>query len=624
MIRTFQAKFFLAALMSAVIALAVAGVLFATLLRSEINDEIEATLVAQARLAADLLGHGAPLMTLPELDGEADHLGALTGTRVTMIAADGRVVGDSSETLDTIPGMENHAQRPEVVQARTEGLGTAQRHSDTLDIDMLYVAVPVRHPAIAFVRVALPLTDVRHHLQPAVTVTLTALGLAFVGAALIAWIVSARIGQRVRGIADVAQRYRKGDLTPTRMDFGDDELGLVARSLDDSVQEVGRQLAEQARDRGRMEAILAGMVEGVIVVDPHGRLQLANDAAQKMLRLDAVGIGRPYVETIRHPAIAELLAATLEGRKPEPLQLSPPRDPSRTIIARAAAATGEAVHGVVVVMHDITDLRRADQIRRDFVANVSHELRTPLTAIRGYVEALSEGDADPEENKRFLAIIIRHTERMERLVKDLLRLARLDARQETLDLIDSDTRTLIQGVAGDVVPSLDERRQRIEIVDRPRRRSRPRRSGQAARCPAESGRECDYLWTGRIRHPHRRRTDRWAYDDCRIGRGRRHPRRRSVAGVRAVLSSGQVARPRSRRHRPRPGDRPAPDRAARRHRPRPESPRRRRSLHGDTGTVRQTSGSGSEFEFRTVQGSEFGSGSTFEPNRSNPEPTLNL
>ena len=105
MIRTFQAKFFLAALMSAVIALAVAGVLFATLLRSEINEEIEATLVAQARLAADLLGHGAPLMTLPELDGEADHLGALTGTRVTMIAADGRVVGDSSETLYTIPGM---------------------------------------------------------------------------------------------------------------------------------------------------------------------------------------------------------------------------------------------------------------------------------------------------------------------------------------------------------------------------------------------------------------------------------------------------------------------------------------------------------------------------------------
>src|ERR1700675_4419084 len=127
-----------------------------------------------------------------------------------------------------------------------------------------------------------------------------------------------------------------------------------------------------------------------------------------MLKLDGVGIGRPYVETIRHPAIAELVAAALLDRTPQPLQLSPPRDPSRTIIARAAPATRDAAHGVVLVMHDITDLRRADQIRRDFVANVSHELRTPLTAIRGYVEALSEGDADPEESRRFLDIILRH------------------------------------------------------------------------------------------------------------------------------------------------------------------------------------------------------------------------
>ena len=103
-------------------------------------------------------------------------------------------------------------------------------------------------------------------------------------------------------------------------------------------------------------------------------------------------------------------------------------------MATAAPAAGAVAHGVILVLHDITDLRRADQIRRDFVANVSHELRTPLTAIRGYVEALSEGDAGEDERRRFLEIIARHTQRMERLVKDLLRLARLDAGQETLDL----------------------------------------------------------------------------------------------------------------------------------------------------------------------------------------------
>jgi two-component system phosphate regulon sensor histidine kinase PhoR len=114
-------------------------------------------------------------------------------------------------------------------------------------------------------------------------------------------------------------------------------------------------------------------------------------------------------------------------------------------------------------MHDITDLKRADQIRRDFVANVSHELRTPLTAIRGYVEALADGETDEGEHQRFLAIITRHTDRMERLVKDLLRLARLDAGQETLDLARCETRALLQAVVADLMPAIESRRQRVEV-----------------------------------------------------------------------------------------------------------------------------------------------------------------
>ena len=204
---------------------------------------------------------------------------------------------------------------------------------------MLYVAVPVTHPSMSIVRVALPLTDVRSQLQPVLTATLTALGLALLGAAAIAWLLSARIGRRVRLIAAVAERYRAGDLTPPGLGYGSDELGTVARALDDSVQDVGRKLSEQARDRSRMEAILGGMVEGVIVVDAHGRLQLVNEAARQMLRIGDPAIGRPYVETIRLPAIAELVAAALGGRHPDPVQFSPPRDDSRTIIARAAGAT---------------------------------------------------------------------------------------------------------------------------------------------------------------------------------------------------------------------------------------------------------------------------------------------
>jgi two-component system phosphate regulon sensor histidine kinase PhoR len=463
----FRTTLFVAALTCSVIALTVAGVLLARSMRHYSDDQIERALVADARLSAELVSRSQTLVSVPELDGLADRIGGAIGTRVTLIAADGRVVGDSAETLDGVTAMESYRARPEVVEARTHGFGRATRYSDTLKVDMLYVAVPVHHPTVAFVRVAQPRTDVRAELQSVGSATLLALGVALIGGAGVAWILAARIGERVRGIADVARRYADGDLTPPGLAYGEDELGEVARALDNSVQELGRKLAELSRDRARMEAILAGMIEGVIVVDPQGRLQLANDAARRMLKLDGLAVGHHYVENIRHPAIAELVAAALAGQTPAALQLSPPRDPSRSIMARAAPTASGGSHGVVLVLHDITELRRADQIRRDFVANVSHELRTPLTAIRGYVEALSDGDIGSVESQQFLAIIERHTGRMERLVKDLLRLARLDAGQEVLDVATCDTRALVHAVVADLAPALEERAQRFDLTIAP-------------------------------------------------------------------------------------------------------------------------------------------------------------
>ena len=469
---TFQTKLFLASLAAAILALSVAGAFLTTSARRDADARMERTLVSEARLAGELLDQGAMSdsardNSVAALDAEADRMGRLLDARVTFIAADGQVVGDSDETLEGISAMENHATRPEVVAARTTGMGQARRYSATLKIDMLYVAVRTRHPRIAFVRVALPLSDIQHQLRAILWATLAALGLALVGAAGIAFVVSRRISRRVTAVAAVAARYKTGDLTPSGLDFGDDEIGAVARVLDGSVQELGRRLGELARDRGRMEAILAGMIEGVIVVDPQGRLQLVNDAARQMLKLDDFALGRHYVETIRHPAITDLVAAALSERASISVEMSPPRDASRTLMVRAAPATSGAAHGAVVVLHDITELRRADQIRRDFVANVSHELRTPLTAIRGYVEALAEGDASIEERQRFLDIIARHTLRMERLVKDLLRLARLDAGQETLDVLPCDVRSLVQAVAADLAPTLEGRHQRVDIAIAP-------------------------------------------------------------------------------------------------------------------------------------------------------------
>ncbi|MGH7336980.1 MAG: ATP-binding protein, partial [Myxococcota bacterium] len=230
-----------------------------------------------------------------------------------------------------------------------------------------------------------------------------------------------------------------------------------------SVHELGKRLTELSRDRARMEAILSGMVEGVLVVDRHGRLQLVNQAAQAMLKVDVSTIGHPYVEVIRHPDISAQLASALRGEEVDSRELSMARDPGRTFIARAAPVAVDGGGGAVLVLHDITDLRRADQIRRDFVANVSHELRTPLTAIRGYVEALLDEEPGEEQARRFLEIVARHSTRMERLVKDLLRLARLDAHQEALEIAACDLEQLFAAVATDLAPTIDAKQQQVAI-----------------------------------------------------------------------------------------------------------------------------------------------------------------
>jgi two-component system phosphate regulon sensor histidine kinase PhoR len=458
---SFRAKIFLASLGVAAAALALLTVIVASERRQDQRSDIETRLVSQAQLIAEFLSDNPAIVSDRELDDEADRLAELTTTRVTLIAEDGRVLGDSDLEDQALADVENHLQRPEVQEARTRGIGVVTRYSTTVRIEMLYAAVTARHPRVRYVRVALPLTTVAEEIRRVGVRAVLAFMLAIPFALALAWLASSLLSQRVRAIAAVAQRYSKGDLTRPTYDYGPDELGDVARVLDGSVQELGKRLDELSRDRARLDAILAGMVEGVLVLDGHGRIQLANRAAQGMLRMDTTSIGRPYVEVIRHPDIAAQLGTALRGEEADNRELALTRDPSRTFVSRAAPVTRGGGGGAVLVLHDITDLRRADQIRRDFVANVSHELRTPLTAIRGYIEALLDDEPDVADARKFLQIIARHSARMERLVSDLLRLARLDARQEALDLASCDMQQLFNTVVGDVALTVESKRQHI-------------------------------------------------------------------------------------------------------------------------------------------------------------------
>lgn len=461
---TFRTRLFLSSLAASGATLVVATLLISWSIRESVSDRIERSLVIEARLAGELLSRQRP-GTRPELDAEADALGRLGAARVTFIAPDGTVVGDSDVTAEALASLENHADRPEVRAALTDGVGVATRYSSTVDTDMLYVAVPVPGPPVPDVRVvrlALPLTEVQEQLAVVRRAALAGLLAGLAVALALTWITSALLARRMRAIAAAARRYAAGDLTRPARDRGTDEIGTVARVLDETVREVGRRADELAAGRARMEAILGGMIEGVLVVNQQGRLQLVNTAAQRMLRLAVSPGDQHYLEIVRHPDIAAQIGAALAGTATEGRELTLPQQPGAIFLSRSAPVTAGTTRGAVLVLHDISDLRRADQVRRDFVANVSHELRTPLTAVRGYVEALLDGVPDPEQSRRFLETVARHTLRMERLVRDLLRLARLDAGQEALDRVPCDVTALFAAVETDLSEAAAARRVSID------------------------------------------------------------------------------------------------------------------------------------------------------------------
>lgn len=444
---TFRTRTFVAILVASTVALAVSTALVTTTLRRTMIADVEESLLRQVRLASELLADRGALV---DPDTEAGVVSNLIGARVTFILADGEVVGDSDVASGRLQEVQNHLTREEVQEALAGGTGVAIRRSATTGEETMYAAAAVRQGAVRFVRIGLPLTGIEDRVATTRRLALMGLAAGLAVALLLTWATSAWLSRRVLAIAGIAHRYRQGDFSRPARDFGRDEIGAVARVLDETARDLGTRLEDVARERAHMDAILQGMVEGALLVNASGKLVLSNPAVRAMLRLVDDPLGRHFLEVVRHPDIAAQLTSALTGVVPPPVEVQLDRDSRRLFIARVVPVEADRGGGAVLVLYDVTELRQADQVRRDFVANVSHELRTPLTAIRGYVEALTDSPVDAEQSRKFLGIIARHASRMERLVNDLLRLARLDARQEQVQSALLQVDSLLEQVRGDV------------------------------------------------------------------------------------------------------------------------------------------------------------------------------
>ncbi len=376
-----------------------------------------------------------PLDTPDELQAWAAWMGQ-SGARVTVIAADGRVLADSQHDPAT---MENHAGRPEVQQALAQGEGRAVRHSDTIERDLLYLArrhqpEPDQPPAV--LRLALPLAEIEAARAEFRWRLLTASLVILLLAGGVSLLVSRHLVRRIDELKRFAGRITEGDFRPLAAEREGDELAALARSLNQTAARLNETIRTLTEERNRSAAVLGSMVEGVAVIGADERVAFCNHAFCQSVGADAAGCtGRPLLEIVRQSDLVALIRRALAARETLGGEVTLGGARSRTFGATVAPVESAGTSGVVLVLHDISELRRLERVRQDFVANVSHEFKTPLTAIQGFAETLLAGALDdPQNSRRFLEIIRDHALRLGRLTDDLLKLSQMEAGKLDLDL----------------------------------------------------------------------------------------------------------------------------------------------------------------------------------------------
>jgi two-component system phosphate regulon sensor histidine kinase PhoR len=394
-------------------------------------------------------------------------VGQHTDTRVTVILADGTVMADSDEEPNR---MENHRSRPEVLQALAGGLGRSERYSSTQGQRMMYVALPLEggDAPFAVLRVAIPLTAVTSQVNALFVDVLIGGFFSAILALALAFLVSRRISRPVEQLRSGAEKFSAGDLQHRLEVPGPAELADLARTMNQMAAQLQGRIDAVISQRNEFETVLASMVEGVVAIDRQGRIMSFNAAFTRMLAVPTGPVkGRDINEIIRDRSFHQLLTESLTQNRLVQGDLVVRQPVERVFDTHCVPLAGlaEAPGGTLVVLHDVTRMRRLENVRQDFVANVSHEIRTPLTAIQGFVETLMQAAEDPEERRRFLDIIQRHVNRLNDILEDLLALARLEQRGEgaTVTLETTPLRGVIETAAQLVQWKADARGVRLAL-----------------------------------------------------------------------------------------------------------------------------------------------------------------
>jgi two-component system phosphate regulon sensor histidine kinase PhoR len=400
-------------------------------------EQTASDLLARARLMENQMSQFFGSLEPRVIDTMCKEIGVISATRITVILPSGRVIGDSNED-PTI--MDNHALRPEVITALKGNVGKSIRFSMTLQKEMMYVAIPLKdkEKIIAVIRAALPVTAIDQALK-AIQIKIM-LGGLFISllAAGISLYVSRRISRPIEKLKKGADFFARGNLSHRMQGTDLVEIDSLIEALNQMAGQLEDRLNTIVRQKNELTAVLSSMAEGVIAVDMDERIISINKAGARIFEdLPENLLNRSIPEAIRNPVLQKFIKKALSSKENLEEDITLYQRGERILYVHHTPledALGQQ-SGILVVMNDVTHLRKLENMRKDFAANVSHEIKTPLTAIKGFVETLrTSEDVDPKETQRFLSIIEKHVNRLTAIIEDLMKLSKIEQQDETSEI----------------------------------------------------------------------------------------------------------------------------------------------------------------------------------------------
>ena len=424
-------------------------------------DDLRTQLENEARITAEASLPGLLSPDENSLDALTKRLGEQTATRITIIAVDGTVLGDSEEEP---ANMENHANRPEVIDALNTGLGESTRYSITLGKKMMYVAVPISNQdeVLGIARVSLPLTTVSSLVNSVTVSIIVAMVVAALLVIVMAWFIARTTTRPIRKLTVASRKMTSGELGQKIGIETRDEVGELARAFNEMSAELKEMVDTISGDRARLATILDNMTDGVVMTDIEGNISLTNDAARKLFNIKN-DTEKPLIEVVRDYELDEVLKLCLETGETQAVQYES-GESKKYIRAIAIPIYGDELSGVLLLLQDLTEVRNLQTTRRELIGNISHEFRTPLAGIKAMAETLRDGAIDDKETaKDFLARIDDEVERLTQMVAELTELSRIETGQAELKLEAVNLNLLIEEVIARLGPQVE--RQQL-IIDK--------------------------------------------------------------------------------------------------------------------------------------------------------------